>query len=113
MLVHAARTAQQLLVEFWTPVGWLPYLPDLNQLDFTIWRVLQAISQASPHTNLDSLRQSIAAEWDWLAAEDICKTYCSFCHCWQTVTMNKIKLKLNVLAANSPTYTNQYFSGLP
>jgi hypothetical protein len=50
-LVHTARTTQQLLVEFWTPAEWQPYSPDLNLLDFTIWRVLQAKDKAMPHAN--------------------------------------------------------------
>jgi hypothetical protein len=69
--VHTTRTAQQLLAEFWTPAYWSPYSPDLNLLDFAIRRILQAKSQA--HANLDFLQASIAAEWDRLEAEDICK----------------------------------------
>ncbi len=39
------------------------WLNDLNPMDFAIWRVLQAKSQGTPHTNLDALHLSIAAEW--------------------------------------------------
>jgi hypothetical protein len=41
---------------------WLPYLPNLNSLDFDAGCVLQAKVQATPHSNLSALRQSIAAE---------------------------------------------------
>jgi hypothetical protein len=41
-LVHTARTTRQLVAEFWTPADSLPYLPDLNLLNFSIWRVLKA-----------------------------------------------------------------------
>jgi hypothetical protein len=71
--VYTARTAQQLLAEFWTPTDWLPFMPDLNPLDFTIWHTLQAKTQATPHANLDSLHLSLAVEQDWLAAENIRK----------------------------------------
>jgi hypothetical protein len=27
--------------EFWSLADWLPYLPDLNLLDYSIWFVLQ------------------------------------------------------------------------
>ncbi len=39
------------------------WLNDLNPMDFAIWRVLQAKSQGTPHTNMDALHLSIAAEW--------------------------------------------------
>ncbi len=48
-------------------------MPDLNPLDFTIWRTLQAKTQATPHANLDTLHLSFAVEQDWLAAENIRK----------------------------------------
>jgi hypothetical protein len=80
-LVNAAMTAEQLLVEFWTPADWPPYSPNLISLDFSIWCVLQEKGQATPHTNLTAIRLSITVEWDWLVTEYIHKNYCSFrCH---------------------------------
>jgi hypothetical protein len=35
-LAHTARITQLFLAEFWTPADWLPYLPDLNMLDFSV-----------------------------------------------------------------------------
>jgi hypothetical protein len=60
----AARTTQQLLAEIWTLMDWLPYLLDLNLLDFSICIVLQAKGQAMPHANPAAQHPSIATEWD-------------------------------------------------
>jgi hypothetical protein len=54
---HPAAVAGGILV--WRLA---PYSPNLNPLDFTIQRVLQAKVQAMPHSNLAALRPSIAAE---------------------------------------------------
>jgi hypothetical protein len=92
-LVHTARTAQQFWGESWTLADWLPYSPHLNPLDFAIWRILQAKTQAVSHTNLDFLHLSIAAEWDQLAVEDIYKSCQSFCSHWHAIAMkNEVKL---------------------
>ncbi len=47
----------------------MPYLQDLNTLEFSIWHILYAIDQAMPRINLAALVQYIVMEWDWLAAE--------------------------------------------
>ncbi len=44
----------------------MPYLQDLNTLDFSIWHILYAIDQAMPRINLAALVQYIIMEWDWL-----------------------------------------------
>jgi hypothetical protein len=81
-------------VEFWPLVDWLPYSPDLKSLDFSVCSILQAKSQATPHTNLDSLHPSIAVEWDWFAAEYIHKTCCSFRPRRQTVVQkNEVEIE--------------------
>ncbi len=48
-----------LEAEYWIPADWLPYLLDLNPLDFAIQHVLQSKVQAMPHANLGSLSLSI------------------------------------------------------
>jgi hypothetical protein len=68
-------------VEFRFLADWLQYSPDLNSLDISISRTLQAKDQATPHWNLSALFLSIAAEWDRLAAVHIHKTCSSFRHC--------------------------------
>ncbi len=80
--IHAARTTQQLLAELWTLADWPSYSPDLNLLDFSIWRVLQWKSLATTQANLNALCPSIAMDWDWLAAVHISKNRHSF-HCPQ------------------------------
>ncbi len=52
---HTDSTAQLLLAELWTPANCPPYSPNLNLLNFPIWRVLQVEVQATPHANLDAL----------------------------------------------------------
>jgi hypothetical protein len=59
---YTAKTTLWLLVEFRFLADWPPYSPKLNQLDFNNGRVLQAKTQATPHSNLTTLHQSIAAE---------------------------------------------------
>jgi hypothetical protein len=66
-------------------VDFLPYSPDLNPLDFSIWRILQAEVQAKPHGNLDALCLFIDAERDWLAVEYIQRTCCSCHYCEQAI----------------------------
>jgi hypothetical protein len=68
-LPYSVRTIQRLLLEFWILVDWLPFLPDLNPLDFAIWAILPAKVQAMPHANLDALRPSIVVEWDCLVVK--------------------------------------------
>jgi hypothetical protein len=43
-------------------VDWLPYLQDLNSVDFSICNVLLAKVQATPHANQAALHPFIAAE---------------------------------------------------
>jgi hypothetical protein len=65
-------------------------------------------SKATPHTNLDSLHPSIAAEWDKLVAEYICRTCSSFSLHWQAVAKkNEVEIECR-WAAKSPTHTNQH-----
>jgi hypothetical protein len=51
-LAHTTRTTQQFFAKFWTPSVWLPHLPDLNMLDFSMWRFMQAKVQVMHHANL-------------------------------------------------------------
>ena len=46
-----------------TSEEWLPYSPDLNSMDFSIWSILQASECSEPHKSLESLKQSLQAEW--------------------------------------------------
>jgi hypothetical protein len=57
---------------------WPPESPNLISLDFSTGSVLRPKGQAMPHANFATLCPSVAAEWDWLAAVQIRKTYRSF-----------------------------------
>ncbi len=106
-MAHSARIIQQLFLEIWTPMDWMPYLPGLNLADFSICSILQAKVQVVPHTNL-----SITKEQDPLAAVDIRKTCCSLQQVSQPAAAKrppsqKMALSLNRWIANNPTHTNQ------
>jgi hypothetical protein len=60
----------------------------LKLLDFSNCSVLQEKVQVIPFANLVALHPSIAAEWNWLAAEYISKACHSFRH-WQEATVVK------------------------
>jgi hypothetical protein len=81
-LAHTARTTQEFLretmAEFWTPVDWPPYSPDLNLLDFSVWSVLQEKVQATPHTSFAALRRSITRQWDRMSPAYVRRTCRSF-----------------------------------
>jgi hypothetical protein len=66
-------------------VDFPPYSPDLNPLDFSIWRILRAEVQAKPHGNLDALCPFIEAERDRPAVEYIQRTFRSFHYCEQAI----------------------------
>jgi hypothetical protein len=80
---HTAQTTQQFLretmAEFWTPADWPPYSPDLNSLDFLVWRVVQEKVQATPYTSLAALRQSITRQWNRMSPAYVRRTCRSFC----------------------------------
>ncbi len=88
MPAHTARTTQELLretmAEFWTPVDRPPYSPDLNPLDFSVWSVLQEKVQATPHTSLAALRQSITKEWNRMSPAYVHRTCRSFRCCLES-----------------------------
>jgi hypothetical protein len=87
---YTAKTAHRHLAQFQFLEDWPPHSPDLNSLDFSVSRVLQAKDQATLHSNLAALFLSIAAEWDWLAAVYISKTCCSFRHCHSAAKKNEV-----------------------
>ena len=43
---------------------WPPFLPDLNPLDFSIWSILGANVNKTPHKNLASLKRKLLIEWE-------------------------------------------------
>lgn len=60
---HKAKSTQQWFRENkidFIPCGdWPSSSPDLNPLDYAIWRIIEEKACAKPHKNLDSLKKSI------------------------------------------------------
>ncbi len=79
-------------------LDWPPYSSDLNQLDFAIWCVLKAKSQATHNTKLDSLRRSIAKEGNQLEVEFIWRTCCPFHHSQKAIA-NKNEVEIEEIWA--------------
>ena len=74
-LAHRAKTTQNWLSneipQFLSKEEWPPYSPDLNPLDFSMWSILEKNACSKPHTNLESLRNSLIREWDRIPQEVI------------------------------------------
>jgi inhibitor of nuclear factor kappa-B kinase subunit alpha len=72
---HKAKKTQQWcrqnFPDFITSEQWPPYSPDLNPLDYAIWSILEARACAKPHKSLESLKQSLLAEWDKISAAEV------------------------------------------
>jgi hypothetical protein len=79
----------------------------LNSLYFSVWRVLQAKTEATPQANSTTLCPSIAIGTG-LARSRI---YPQNLALLPPPPLRKMKFKLNRWITNSPTHTNQYFSG--
>jgi hypothetical protein len=88
-LAHTARTTQQFqketMAEFWTPVDWLPFWPDLNPLGFPTQSILQEKVQATPRTSLAALHRSVARHWKQMSPSYIRWTCHSFHRCLEAV----------------------------
>ena len=44
---------------------------DLNPMDYSIWSILESRVCSKPHRNLESLKQSLLAEWDNISLEEV------------------------------------------
>jgi hypothetical protein len=68
---HTANSTQRFLENNmsvqWSKDVWLPYSPDLNPLDYSIWGILQTKVNATAHKNMKSLRCTIKWEWKQLS----------------------------------------------
>ena len=60
---HRTRTTQEFCKNkfpaFWSPQQWPPYSPDLNQLDYAIWGILEAKICSKPHKSVGSLKRDL------------------------------------------------------
>ena len=43
---------------------WPPNSPDLNVMDYSIWRILQEEACAKPHQSVEALKKSLVKAWD-------------------------------------------------
>jgi len=46
---------------FWFKEFWPPNSPDLNPLDYYVWRVVERVTNKSRHPNVTSLRTAVEA----------------------------------------------------
>jgi hypothetical protein len=51
----------------WSKEVWLPYLLDLNLLDYGIWCILPVKANTAAHPNLESREQTTLQEWGCLS----------------------------------------------
>lgn len=72
---HKAKKTQEWckrhFPDFITSQEWPPYSPDLNPLDYSIWSILEARTCAKRHKSLESLKQSLLAEWNKITVEEL------------------------------------------
>lgn len=61
---HKAKSTQKWFrdnnIDFIACEDWPSSSPDLNPLDYSIWRIIEEKACAKPHKNLDSLKRSIS-----------------------------------------------------
>ena len=51
-------------IDFIQANQWPPSSPDLNPLDFCVWGVLEERVCRHPHASIESLKESLVAEWN-------------------------------------------------
>ena len=74
---HRAKATQECKADFpdvITSAEWLPYSPDLNPVDYSIWQILETRTCAKRHKNLEAPKQSLQREWDTVSAEELRRT---------------------------------------
>lgn len=65
---HKARVNQEWLKNnvpvFISAKQWMPYSPDANPMDFSIWGILQAKVATKKYESVDMLKKAIVREWN-------------------------------------------------
>ena len=51
---------------------WLPALPDLNPMDFSVWSLLEVKVCSVAHPSVDALEKSLQKEWAKIPPETLC-----------------------------------------
>ena len=59
------------LADFVSKDEWLPYSPDLNPTDFSIWAELLRKAWAKPHSGIPALKRALAEAWMSLLVDTI------------------------------------------
>ena len=79
---HKARDTLNWIEEnfpsFLSPQEWLPYSPDLNPMDFSIWSILDSNAYTKPHISVAALKRSLVKAWDEISLETIEKVTDNF-----------------------------------
>ena len=72
---HKAKITQAWcqanLSDFITSSCWPPSSPDLNQLDYSIWGILESRVNTKRHTSIESLKVTLLREWDKLSMKSV------------------------------------------
>ena len=58
--------------------GMVPYSPDLNPMDHSIWSILEARVCAQHHKTLEALKRFLKWGWDRMSAEELWRTALNF-----------------------------------
>ena len=61
------RLIHKDLKKFWSKEMWPPCSPDLNSLDFSVWRILESKLCAKKRKNIETLKNSLGREWEKLS----------------------------------------------
>jgi len=54
-----------ITVEFISPLLWLPNLPDLNPVDYSVWSILQEKVYTTRITDLNDIKHRIRIRTEW------------------------------------------------
>ncbi len=65
-------------IPFWDQSKWLPYSPDVNPLDFSVWWHVESRACPICHPNVEALKQSVDEHWNAMTPNYICKTCSTF-----------------------------------
>lgn len=72
---HKAKTTQDWcqahFPDFIASNEWLPYSPDLNPMDYSVWSILEARACSRRHQSLESLKKALCREWDRLSPKEL------------------------------------------
>jgi hypothetical protein len=95
---HASKETQEWLRinvgNFWDKNIWPSNSPDLNPLDFSVWSVVEAKACKTSHTNIQTLKTSVAKAWRSLSPDYIIKT------CWNfRPRLEKMKYDKNTFSS--------------